>query len=370
VSIDSVKVLSPALSADVVAAIKFKLDVISRTKVETGEVAWSFSTGSLAAAAGSSIHLRIYEKPEGTELAVEASVHKLALGHNVLGNADGFQARVAELIACVSRMLDLELPDAGAWSVHRVDVALLFEFESSAEVTQFFRGMRGCVFPRRKVHAYGLESIYAPGSVTSIKLYHKGPEFKANGRELRKLLHPEQSRLLQGAADRRLRVEVEIKSRRLDRIGCARRERRRPFVREVTDAWLETTFYAELFRLLRERVSSLPIVRRQDEVLERLRATYSRPRAERLYGLWTVLSLQGEDATREKYARSSYYRNRKLLVDAGVAWLRTDTPDAAGTPDVLAGLTLRRDDPRRCRETLDEARAMLEAAGPRSSEGD
>jgi II/X family phage/plasmid replication protein len=222
--------------------------------------------------------------------------------------------------------------------------------------------MRGCVYPRRKVSTYGLESIYAPGAITSVKLYHKGPEFRKNGRELRKTLSVAAGELLQSAADRRLRVEVEIKPRRLARIRTARRARRKPMVREVSDAWLEKIFNDELDRLLRERLSSLPIVRRQDEVFERLRSMYSRRRAEVLFGLWTVLSTQGEDATRAKYARSSFYRNRRLLVDAGVAWTRTDNPDGEGKPQPLEGLTLRRSDPRRCIETIEEARAMLAKA--------
>jgi II/X family phage/plasmid replication protein len=332
------------LSPELVTALRTKLDVVSRTRCATGEVEWQLSTGSIEGSHSSSIHLRIFEGHEGRQLVVEGSVHKLALGHNVLGNADGFQERAAELIASVSSQLELALAPPAEWSVQRVDVALLFDLGSPAAVQQFFRGMRGCVYPRRKVATYGLESIYAPGTVTAVKLYHKGPEFKKHGRELRKTLHHASARYLQEAADRRLRVEVEIKARRLASMDAARRAKRKPFVSEVTDAWLDSTFNEELDRFLRERRAALPIVRRQHEVHARLRETYSRSRADNLYGLWSVLSSHGEDATKAKYARSSYYRNRKLLVDAGVAWTRTDAPDGAGVPDPLDGLTLRRDD--------------------------
>lgn len=366
VSIDTVKLVCPLLDAALLAQLISKLDRISKTHGDTGEIAWELSTGAVEGSHHSSIHLRVSDHEDGKRFVVEGSVHKLALGHNILGNADSFRARAGELVRFVESKLDLALSEADGWSVQRVDVALLFDLGSASEVAQFFRGMRGCVFPRRKVAQYGLESIYAPGTVTSVKLYHKGPEFKKNGRELRKLLDPRVAQFLQDTADRRLRVEVELKPRRLATIAAARMAKRKPFVREVDDAWLEAQFNEELDRLLRDRKSALPIVRRQDEVHERLRASYTRARADNLYGIWSILSTQGEDTTKAKFPRSSFFRNRKALADAGVAWTRTDNPDAAGTPSPLDGLTLRRDDPRRCAETIEESRALMAraASGP------
>jgi II/X family phage/plasmid replication protein len=370
VSIDTVKLVSPRLAPESVAELEPKLDSISRVAAKTGEVTWQISTGSVEGSHQSSVHLRIQNGPDGKLLIVEGSVHKLALGHNVLGNAVGFRSRAAELVGCVAQNLGAALSAPDDWSVQRVDVARVFDLGSPEAVAQFFRGLRGCIYPRRKVNQYGLESIHAPGVITSVKLYHKGPEFKAHGGELRKQLQYPAARFLQGEADKRLRVEVEIKPRRLATIAPARKERRKPFVREVFDAWLEAQFDRELDRLMRERRSSLTVVRRQDAVHARLREVYARRRADNLFGVWTVLSTHGEDGTRARYPRSSFFRNRKLLQDAGVAWTRTDSPDAAGTPDPIEGLTLRRDDPRRCTESIDDARAMLERAAASSSEGD
>ncbi len=363
ISIDTVKLVGPLLADELHAELASNLDLISRAAAGTGEITWQFSTRAIEGSHQSSINLRIKDAEDGKHLVVEGSVHKLALGHNILGNADGFQARAGELVRLVGEKLGVALAEPSGWFVHRVDVARLFDLGSAEEVAQFFRGLRGCVFPRRKVNQYALESTFAPGTVSAVKLYHKGPEFMKHGRELRKRLDPSSARLLQREADKRLRVEVELKPRRLATIAAARKERRKPYVREVNDAWLDAQFDRELDLLLRERRSNLAIVRRQNEVHARLRELYARGRADNLFGLWTVLSTQGEDATKAKYARSSFYRNRKLLEDAGVAWTRTDNPDAAGTPTPFAGLTLRRDDPRRCIETIEQARAMLERAG-------
>jgi integrase len=81
-------------------------------------------------------------------------------------------------------------------------------------------------------------------------------------------------------------------------------------------------------------------------------------------------AMEGEDAIRSKFPRSTFYRQRKQLAGAGVAWQRTDTADAAGAPDPMEGLTLRRSDPRRCGETIEEARAMVAAAARSKPEGD
>ena len=361
-SIDTVKVVSAVLDGATVKALEGKLDCISRTKAETGEIVWELSTGAVEGSHHSSINVRLMNDPEGKRLAIEGSVHKLALGHNVLGNADGFQGRACELIGFVGGKFQIELPDAGCWSVYRVDASLMFDLGSFEQVQMWFRGMGHCAFPRRKLRRYGEETIYFPGTVSSIKLYHKGPEFKKNSRELRKHVGDSAWRFLQAAADRRLRVEVEIKPRRLEVDGARVRERRKAYVREIDDKWLERIFNEEVDRVFRELKSALPIVRRHEEVWVRLSSTYSPRRATVLFGLWSVLCLEGEEAAKRRCADSTFYRNRKLLVEAGIAWTRTDLEDAEGSPDPLDGLTFRRDDPRRCRETIDEARAQLAAA--------
>jgi II/X family phage/plasmid replication protein len=358
------------LTSELLATVKPKLDRISRTKAASGTVAWEISTASLETSAQSSISVRIRESPEGPRLAVEASVHKLALGHNILGNADGFQGRVRELLATVSEKLEMSLPPVEQWMVRRVDVALVFDLGGPRQVEQFFRGMRGCIYPRRKVNQYGLESIHAPGSVAAIKLYHKGPEFQKHGREYRKRITPAAAMFLQEQADRRLRVEVELKARRLAMIPAARVAGRQPLVCEVTDEILERMFEAELDVLMRERLSGLAIVRRQEEVHARLRELFKRPKADSLLGFWTLMTTQGEDAIRSKFPKSTFYRQRKQLVGAGVAWQRTDAPDAEGEPSPMEGLTLCRSDPRRCAETIEEARAMVAAADRSEPEGD
>jgi len=43
-----------------------------------------------------------------------------------------------------------------------------------------------------------------------------------------------------------------------------------------------------------------------------------------LLSTWMGLSALGEEKMREKIGRRTFYRHRKLLVDAGVSWLGSD----------------------------------------------
>jgi II/X family phage/plasmid replication protein len=75
----------------------------------------------------------------------------------------------------------------------------------------------------------------------------------------------------------------------------------------------------ELFRLMKEN-ENMEIVRRSDLVLERLHQLYGANQANALYSTWTKLVQFGEFRTKETISRATFYRHKKLLVEAGVSW--------------------------------------------------
>ncbi len=361
-ALDTVCLRSPALAAEVAGTIEGKLDSIQRISNSTGEVFWYLTTKTLKGSHDSNISVKLVGTDAGRALRVEASIHKFLLGQNVYGNPEGFQERCGELVDRVAAELEVSLPAAGCWQTLRVDWAFAFDLGGADLVGAFFRGMRGCTFPRRKVNRYHFESFHIPGKVTTLKAYHKGPELRANGAALRKSLPPDVSRKLQELADQRLRVEVGIRSARLGRFSkCGRKSL--PLVRDLVDSDFEKVYEQEVDRLLRERheVES-KIVRTHEAVAQRLKEKFGGRLCDVLYGFWARLSTQGEDGTRVDVARSTFYRRRKQLEGAGVSWKGTDVVDDRSVVDAFDGLTLKRTDPRRCTETVADALALMQPA--------
>lgn len=270
-------------------------------------------------------------------LVLEASLHKVQLGHNVYGGPTDFQKACDELVKLVSCLLGIQLPSARRWTVQRIDVAQVFDLPKSA-VQDFFDGIHLLSFPRRQKGASKYKTaVHFAGKTTTVKMYHKGSEFMVHDKNRLKqffrLLYqarditdtriPEkvQKKLdaLQRLADRRLRCEVGIHSAKL--VYDFKKE---PLVSDITDDYLNATYDKEIEKLLREGKQGMTTVRTTKTVLSRLQNEYGQAKGTRLYGFWTCLTTLGDEVTKNQYSRSVFYDNRKQLENAGVSWRNTD----------------------------------------------
>lgn len=270
-------------------------------------------------------------------LVLEASLHKVQLGHNVYGGPTDFQKACDELVKLVSRLLGIQLPSARRWTVQRIDVAQVFDLPKAA-VQDFFDGIHLLSFPRRQKGASKYKTaVHFAGKTTTVKMYHKGAEFKVHdknrlkqffrllyqSRDINDPLIPQkvQKKLdaLQRLADRRLRCEVGIHSPKL--VYDFQKE---PLVSDITDDYLNTTYDNEIEKLLREGKQGMTTARTTSTVLSRLQNEYGQANGTRLFGFWSLMAMKGDDEAKKHYSRPTFYRNRKLLEDAGVSWRNTD----------------------------------------------
>lgn len=348
---DTVRLRSPSLPESLVKRIEAQCILKSGQHLGTGEVLYELFAGELLG----SWDARISVVPKYKEwitgkngrpdlvdcepyLMLEGSVHKIFLGHNIYGGPTDFQKACSDFVALVEKLLDTDLPPANLWTVHRVDVAHVYRLPMPA-IKEFFEGMRLMSFPRRKKGMMQFPmGFYASGKTTTIKFYHKGSEFKVHDRSrLRNFfqilfahLHGKNDldnwkrverkmAALQRLADRRLRVEVEIHADKFQYDF-----EKNPLVSEVTDAYLEALFDKEIEKILREGKQGMDSVRDSNSVAGRLTFMYGSLAGMRLHGFWMQLSGDGVEKTRERYTKSVFYRNRKLLEDAGVSWRGTD----------------------------------------------
>lgn len=350
--LDTVRFKTPYMQRDIVDRVRAKGESYQRICNETGERTWEITRTNLRGSFDSRIMVKpMYEdyvkakggKPELHQsppyLIIECSIPKAFHGQNIYGVLDDMKASSERLKDLLQRLLEVPLPPSDNWIVQRVDWAENFQLPYQA-VQEFFEGIYHVAFPRRKVQKYSNESIFVPGTTTTIKLYHKGPEFQQNDRKrLYVVLRSQYQKdrpddappgwaekkasrrltALQRLANNRLRAEVEIHAEKLDNdFG------HKPKVREITTEYLQTVFDKEIHRLLREGSGAMEIVRTSLAVRDRLEAHYSQELAGRLHGFWHNLATHGEDDTKKRQTRPTFYRQRKQLVDIGVSWLSTD----------------------------------------------
>lgn len=348
---DTIKLKSPYMAEHDVRAIEQQCILRSGIDLATGSLIYELHSGELLGSWDSRIAIRpmfedwVTDKngrpqlvPSEPYIIIEGSVHKAMLGHNVYGGPTNFQEACTFLVDLVQQLLGVELNSAKNWTVHRVDVAHVFALSKPA-IKEFFDSISLRNFPRRQKKAAKYDmAVYFAGKTTTVKFYHKGSEFKIH--DYARLRHyfrnafayqygksdPDNMKraerklqALQRLADNRLRVEVEVHSDKFQYdFG------KNPLVEDVTDQYLEAVHDKEVERLLREGKQAMDTVRTTTAVMTRLQNTYGQTKGQRLYGFWAAMCTLNENVMREQYARPTFFRNRKLLEEAGVSWRASD----------------------------------------------
>jgi len=367
--IDTVKLRSPTIDEGLADFLHNQTILKTGVDLSTGEELYSITNGQLEGSWDSRISFNVMRKdwvvgPSGRVeqvecepyILVEASLHKVFYGQNVYGQVEDFSERCRLFVDLLGELFGLDqesLPSAHRWQVRRVDWAEVFALTPAA-IAEFFRGISHCKFPRRSTKSakYGLNAVHFPGSFTTLRIYHKGAEFKVHEvARLRKALsfyqqkqradYLEKNNLFRGQehgdvgdfdkwvekkikalqrlADNRLRSEVQVNAEKL-----AYDFGHFPLVSEVSDEYLKKIYDDEIFKLLREGKSEMETVRTHDQVKARLNKFYGKRSANGLFSFWLQLATRGEEVIRVEYGRSQFYVNRRRLVDAGISWLSSD----------------------------------------------
>lgn len=327
-ALDTITLKSPYLSKEI--ANKIKYECISRQglQIKTGEMLYQITTGSLVGSYDSKISIKVEEQEYtktgliNTEpfVIIEASVHKAMLGHNVYGGPEDFQKSCDYLIKLVETLIHIELPKCVNWLALRIDVSEVYELPCFESVQEWFKGLNASDYPRRSVDRYGLSGIYAKGSTTTLKFYHKGVEFSKHDRpRLKNVFKDDKINKLQCYANKLIRCECEIKARKLKYdFGHM------PLVGDVTTEYINNVHDVEVRRFLKEGVKMMILVSKAQEVNARLSEMYSSALSGVLIGTWYKLTTLGEASVKKQMPKQTYYRHIKQLKDACVTWLGSD----------------------------------------------
>ena len=348
---DTVVVKSPEIGPETVEKVLHFCRMYEGVDIFTGELLYRFTSGDLEGSYDYRIRIKVdnteWKKedspvPQRVEtywhVVVECSLHKLLMNHNCYGGPSDIQRSIAYLVRFLEDVMYVKLPYYEEWEVKRIDVAKIYHFKDKEICKKIVSNLRNSYYTRRKPRIYDTSVMFS-GSTTSVKLYWKGPEFKKHDykrikkyilREVDLSWNKDNCDLLQHKlamlqkhfdkvmekAYRIIRYECEIKSRKLKEAF----ENDTVLVKDLNDEKLINIAETELFKLMREG-ENMDIVRRSDLVLERLHQVYGTSQANALYSTWTKLVQFGEQMTKETVSTRTFYRHKKLLVEAGVSWM-------------------------------------------------
>lgn len=324
---DTISICSPVIPALDYQMIKESAKRVEAVDLCTGEVLWQVTTSEIMGSYDSRLHIKFNDD---YKMTITGSVHKFILGHNVLGGPVDIKDCCRYLVALAYKRLGVDLPLWDSWELVRCDVAYIFALSSKEEVQEFFKMMRGCVYPRRQAQNFGLNSVYFPGASTTIKAYNKGPEFRFHDRarllKLKDLYSKDQVDLLEKVGDRIVRFEVEVRRRKLkyDKVDtrCG----------SLKDDYFTKLYVSEVCKILKEGDSEMEIVRSIDDVKSRLQQIYSARKANNLFGVWSRIQLEGENTVKNSVSRATWWRYCNELCSAGIS--------LKGSVRVLPGLDI------------------------------
>ena len=320
--LDTVVLESPFLDKSTFS--KLKTNVIKKLAIDcnTGDILYSFTTSNLVGSFD--YRIRVFLDDSKYKVTVECSLAKLLQGHNVIGNPIDWYKSVCYLVNFLSVQFNVDLPCFYFWEVKRVDIAFIYDLYNLDSVRYFIDSLKDLSYPRRSRYIYGSDTIYWAGSTTTIKFYAKGPEFKRHDyKRIKNCFGVTNANLLLEIAKRLLRVEVEIRGRKLKYIFGEY-----PKVSQLDINFFNKIYDEEINKIMCNKKDyfkgDVSVKRFADDVYNVLLSNYSNKLAKSLFGTWQMLCNLGVDKTKKILSNSTFYRHRRLLSDVGVVWYGTD----------------------------------------------
>lgn len=334
--IDTIVLNSPFL--DEYSALKIEEVSLQRTGIdfEIGEILYTFTTKELKGTYDSSIRinikrerfvsfkdmrtLKVITQKESCSpyLQIECSLHKFFLGHNIYGGSNDIKNQVLLLISFIENQFEITLPYYLDWNISRIDYARVYNLGDN--IDNFFKGFSNVYYPRRNVNKYGNTGLYFSGTHSTLKLYNKQVEFNKNDvKRLKKILSPVKLKELKSLSCGILRIEIEIKSRKLRQLY----NNNLPTVDTINIKDLINQFNVELKRIFKVSEKNMKIYNNSNDVEKILYSKYG-TQGNIYLGTWYRLSVNGYESVKNTMSESTFYRHIAKLKDAGVSWNHTD----------------------------------------------
>lgn len=338
--IDTTKLRSPEVQKEVSNALMNLCKCTRRIDINTGGLDWEFIFGTLVGSYDNRISVKLidkelysieengrmvtYSRPLANyKIEIELSLHKAMLGHNVLGGSSRFKEQCRWFISELENILGVKLPDSDEWQVLRIDTAEIFNINPE----QYFKSLGHLYYPRKGemgITPYQNESVAVSTTMIYFKAYDKGKEFKKNDyKRVSKALGKAQADLLQKIADNILRIEVEIRHKKLKQMYG-----KTPLVADINDDDLKEVWDLEVAKILQfssEFKKNNEVYNTSELVRTRLLEQCESSREARtLLGTWTQLATFGEQTVKDMVSKATLMRHKARLKSLGISWISTD----------------------------------------------
>lgn len=353
---DTINIKSPYLDEVTILQIERFCNKMCGIVIETQEKIYEFTRGELEGSSDYRIKIQIFDYiwvkngvvPEKQKslpyIVVECSLHKLFLGHNVIGGSCRIKKSIHYLVGLLQDIMNVNLPCHFDWIIERIDIAYIYDLGSNENILKLIYQMKNLKYPKRKVPVTYPTSIYFCGSVNTTKIYAKYQEFiKRDYKRIIKyyknkidLLYTRRDKdydmeimkcenkikWIDGIKERSksiIRIEVEIKKRKiLDLFGKE----------EITVIMLDDNilklYYNEVVNKLFVGVEVVGMKVSSQSVLEKLRNNCSSVNARSIFCTWSNLALNGEHYTMGTMSKTTYYRHIQKLKELACYWVQTD----------------------------------------------
>lgn len=303
----SVNIPFETLSAETVEVLNGLGDRIVRYCPKSGEVHYEISAHDTIR---SDSHQISYKFGGSSGLWVHGSPARvMGDGDTVFGagasNALDLSGCVSRLLAFVADNLGVDLPPVTSCRITRIDVTANLLLDSLPDVRIALRTLRECEGGRYRVSQQAGDTVYwsHTSKMRSGKAYAKGPHLRYlmkkktyTGRTYTEFEHD--------LADRLLRLELKLGREFLDRHDW----------KTLTPEALRAQWENYFMRMIGDSE-----IKTDSDIKTRVfAAAPTEGQAKAAIGLWALIKAEGWEAAKEMSTKTSFYRNLKILRDAGL----------------------------------------------------
>ena len=248
-------------------------------------------------------------KDLGYCIEIEGSYHKIVKGYNSHNGYYDLQFISDSLIKMVELSYSVELPSIDKWYLQRCDIAICYNLKNQKNVKSYINSLSRCKYPRRNAKFYYNESIYLSGTTTTLKIYNKFLEFKKH--DFKKFIDTDFNlenymKEIFGF----IRFECEVKKKKLKQLFNNVEHIK---IIDVNYEILRNVWSEEFMKIIKYVDNDMKIVRRREDVYQRLMDIFKPSKACRLYNFYCAIQLNGEDVVKNTTPKDTFYRNTKEL---------------------------------------------------------
>lgn len=266
-------------------------------------------------------------------LRMEYSAPKILLGNNINTVTEVFSEQSTHIVkAEFEKSFKVVLPPVSTWYLTRLDVCSNFILPSEFMVKELIDYFQMLSYPRKKKQIFDSECIYCPSKHSTLKIYAKGPEFKAH--DLKRFKNQIEGRQLLKQASKIIRIEAELKDRLRYLITeflkmCV------PLKRLKYRLWNGFLPYYETMKLINckgelERMINNFMITKESKVMkakevhDKLRQKFSLEQADVFMGIYSVILTQGLKNARKIYTSAKMGRALQAYRFLGISFINSD----------------------------------------------